>query len=561
MLSRYILLPLVLLLTVTASAQYNLLKIPDTLSGTTFNLTARDTFCQILDGNQTITGSLNGDWWGPTMFWNKGDVVHINVDNQLADTTTIHWHGFHLPALMDGGPHQPIPPYTTWSPYWKIDNNAGLYWYHPHLHMMAQEQVTMGLGGLIIVRDSVESSLNLPRTYSVDDIPLVLTDRKFDALNQFVEASYGDSMLTNGVTRAEYGIPAQVVRFRVLDAAIERSYNIGFSDNRTFYVITTDGGLVDAPVPVTRFLISAGERVEILVNCTGQSGSTVDLKAFNTEIAGNVPGGETFTTGPLVNALGHTDFNILHLNIGAATAAPVTTIPAVLTTNTFYDESSADITRTVTISDSAIGPGGPTFLINHKFFELDDIDYHVPLDNTEIWEIKSTSGFGHPFHIHDIQFYILSINGVVPPAHQRGWKDVVFVPAFNTVRFITKFTDYSDELKPYMFHCHIATHEDIGMMGQFVVGNSPSGILNREQNAHMKLFPNPTRGLITFSMDNNIRIVHATVINMRGQVVREFDMNTEQATLDVSVLGNGLYFLRLTDAQGGNYIRSYLMEQ
>ncbi len=541
-------------------AQYNPLKIPDTLSGTTFNLTARDTFCQILTGNQTITGAINGNWWGPTMIWQKGDVIHVNVNNQLADTTTIHWHGFHLPAIMDGGPHQPIPPYTTWSPYWKVDNNAGLYWYHPHLHMMAEEQLTMGLGGMIIVRDPVESALNLPRTYGVDDIPLALTDRKFDALNQFVVAPYGDSMMTNGVVRAQHTVPAQVIRLRLLDAATERSYNIGFSDGRTFYVITTDGGLVDAPVPVTRFLLSAGERVEILVNCTGQNGTTVDLMAYNAEITPQVPGGESFPGGPFANALGHTNFKVLHLNIGPAGSSPITTIPSTLTTNTFYPEASATTMRTVTISDSAIGGGGPTFLINHKFFGMDEIDYHVPLDNTEIWEVKSTSGFGHPFHIHDVQFYILTINGAAPPAHQKGWKDVVFVPANQTVRFIAKFTDYADELKPYMFHCHIALHEDIGMMGQFVVGTGPSGILDKARNAHMKLFPNPTNGLITFDMDDKITIRHAAVVNVHGQAVKEWNLNDNMATLDVSALAKGLYFLRLTGTDGGSYVKSYLMQ-
>jgi len=561
MIRKSLLFLLLLAACTNVKAQYNPLWIPDTLAGTTFNLTIRDTFTQILTGNQTITGGINGSFWGPTMIWNKGDVVHVNVNNQLTDTTTIHWHGMHLPALMDGGPHQPIAPFTTWSPYWKVDNNAALYWYHPHLHMMAQEQLEMGIGGMIIVRDPVESALALPRTYGVDDIPLALTDRKFDGLNQFVAASYGDSMMTNGVVRAQHTIPAQVVRLRILDAAIERSYNIGFSDNRTFYVITTDGGLLNAPVAVTRFMVSAGERVEILVNCTGQNGTTVDLKAFNSELNAQIPGGENFPTGaPLANALGHADFNILHLNIGAATTGAITTIPTTLTTNTFYPESSAVATRTVTISDSAIGPGGPTFIINHKFFAMDDIDYHVPLDNTEIWEIKSTSGFGHPFHIHDVEFHILDINGAAPPAYQDGWKDVIFVPRNTTVRFIARFSDYSDSLKPYMFHCHIATHEDIGMMGQFVVGNSPAGIMNSALNNKMKLYPNPVKGMLHFELEGNIIAAEATIINVRGQVAGSYVLNANHGELDVSAFAKGLYFLRITDKEGKSYVKSYLME-
>ncbi|MBK8735203.1 MAG: multicopper oxidase domain-containing protein [Saprospiraceae bacterium] len=58
----------------------------------------------------------------------------------------------HLPAVMDGGPHQIIPPNTVWQPYWKIKNNAATYWYHPHLHEKTQEQITKGIGGLLIVQ-------------------------------------------------------------------------------------------------------------------------------------------------------------------------------------------------------------------------------------------------------------------------------------------------------------------------------------------------------------------------------------------------------------------------
>ena len=63
---------------INAKAQYNNLWIPDTLSGTTFNLNIKDTFRQIVStGQQTITGGINGNFWGPTLFINKGDVVHI----------------------------------------------------------------------------------------------------------------------------------------------------------------------------------------------------------------------------------------------------------------------------------------------------------------------------------------------------------------------------------------------------------------------------------------------------------------------------------------------------
>ena len=173
-----LLFPALLLAMSSVSAQYNALRIPDTISGTQFDLTLIDTFTQLRPGNQTITAGVNKSFfWGPTLIFNRGDTVHMNVRNNLNDSTTIHWHGFHLPAVMDGGPHQVIPPGTIWQPYWKVTNQAATYWYHPHLHQMTQEQMTKGLGGFIIVRDAEEAALALPRTYGVDDIPLALTSR------------------------------------------------------------------------------------------------------------------------------------------------------------------------------------------------------------------------------------------------------------------------------------------------------------------------------------------------------------------------------------------------
>lgn len=551
---------MILVLAITqVKAQYNTMWIPDTLSGTNFNLAIIDTFAQIVNtGNQTITGGINGKFWGPTLFINKGDVVHMNVQNNLNDSTTIHWHGMHLPAVMDGGPHQVIPPGTLWQPYWTVTNNAATYWYHPHLHMTTEEQITKGIGGLIVVRDSIESALALPRKYSVDDIPLVLQDRDFTTSNQFSVVPYGDSMMTNMTLRAQYNIPAQVVRFRILNAAIERSYNLGFSDNRTFYVITSDGGLLDAPVAKTKYLIHAGERVEILVNCTGQSGTSVDLKAFNSQLGNFVAGGENFPNGPFANALGHIDFNILHLNIGAPTAAPITTIPSTLTTNTLLNSANANVTRYLTISDSAgvtnppiLGPNA--FIINHRLFDINYIEYQVPLNNTEIWEITSSSIFGHPFHIHDVQFNILSINGVAPDATQAGWKDVVFVPgktgATNTVvRFIAKFEDYADASHPFMYHCHIALHEDEGMMGQFVVTNT-TGINSIDKNENQfSIYPNPTHDKLFVKFnDASLSAYYLRITDALGRTILMLPQPELQNGIDISQFSKGFYSIQITE--------------
>ncbi len=455
-----------------AAQSYNTLWIPDTLTGITYNLTVQDTFRQFLPGQQTITAAVNGNWWGPTLIFNKGDSIQLNVTNTLADTTTIHWHGIHLPAAADGGPHQVIPPGTTWSPSFKVLNNAATYWYHPHLHMMTEEQVNMGIGGLIIIRDSTEALLNLPRKYGIDDIPVVLSDRRFDSTNnQLVDAHFGDTMVVNGTINPEYTVPAQIVRFRILNAAPERFYRFGFSNNATFRVIATDGGLMNAPVSQTRFTLAPGERVEILVNFTGLNGSSVDLIAYNNTLPGDVAG-STAGTGVFANALGGRQFNMLHLNVGPQTINPVTTFPTTLVTNSFYNVANATLTRRITMSDAGINcPPGFTGCgwLDSTFFNMGIINQTIILNTTEIWEIQNVSAFAHPFHMHNIQFKIIDRNGVAAPTYENGWKDVMQVRANTTARFITRFADFADSIRPYMYHCHNLHHEDGGMMGQFVV--------------------------------------------------------------------------------------------
>jgi len=545
-----------------SNAQYNQLWIPDTLSGTNFNLSIKDTFAQICNtGNQTITGGINGKFWGPTLIFKKGDIVHLNVKNKLNDSTTIHWHGMHLPAVMDGGPHQVIPPGALWQPYWKVVNNAATYWYHPHLHEMTMEHITKGIGGLIIVRDSVESALKLPRTYGLDDIPMVLTDRDINSSRQFDLVPYGDSCLVNMTLRAQYTIPSQVVRFRLLNAAIERSFNIGFSDNRTFYVIASDGGLLNAPVPLTRYLLHAGERVEILVDFKGQS-TSIDIKAFNSTLGNAIPGGENFPNGPFANALGKKDFVMLHLNFKSATGNAITSIPAALTNNVLLKTADAQITRVLTMTDSAGVPGtlGPnTFIINHRLFKLNYIDYNVPLNNTEIWQITNSTAFGHPFHIHDVEFNIISVNGAAPSAAQAGWKDVVFVPGATgggpggggtpyVVKFIAKFDDFADALHPFMYHCHISLHEDEGMMGQFVVTDPQNGINSLENTSGFSLYPNPANQTLYFKFSNaNQNVYYIRVVDALGRTILMLPAPNLNSGIDISQFAPGLYSVMLTD--------------
>lgn len=535
------------------NAQYNTLFIPDTLSGTTFNLTMKESTKQLrTSGNPTITAGINGDFWGPTLFFNKGDTVHMNVTNKLNDSTTLHWHGFHLPAVMDGGPHQVIPPNTIWQPYWKVTNQAAMLWYHPHLHEMTQEHVTKGLGGLIIIRDSDEAKLAIPRKYGVDDIPLVLTSRRYDASNQFVftNTAYGDYMLVNGTPDPQVTLPKQVVRLRILNVETERGYILGFSDNRSFKVIGNDGGLLNAPVTTNRLKVFVGERYEILVDLSGDAvGSSIDLKAYNSGQALGFPGGETGTTGNFGSLLNAIDFNILHINVGATTANPITTIPTTLLNNTYLTAADATVNRTVAITGGT--PPGGLFTLDNKSFDFNTINHTVTENTTEKWTVTNNNVFGHCFHIHDVQFKIVSRSTGAVGDYESGWKDNFFISRNESVSFVARFKDYADATHPFMYHCHFSNHEDEGMMGQFVVKSSTSGLNQLSQkNVDYRIFPNPTTQKISIQVfDPQVNVYYISIVNLKGKTVMMLPQPNLTKSIDVSMLAKGTYILDLMDKE------------
>ncbi|HKN45709.1 MAG TPA: multicopper oxidase domain-containing protein [Propionibacteriaceae bacterium] len=143
----------------------------------TFRLAAVAGSVEFLSGLSTPTwsytdGRYDVGYLGPTLRATRGERVRVMVENRLSEITTVHWHGMHLPARNDGGPHTPIAPGEQWQPQWSIDQPAATLWYHPHPHGQTEAQVTRGLAGLFYLDD--RSNSDLPHRYGIDDIPIIL---------------------------------------------------------------------------------------------------------------------------------------------------------------------------------------------------------------------------------------------------------------------------------------------------------------------------------------------------------------------------------------------------
>ena len=137
------------------------LPIPPVISGSQISLTIRQGELVLPFGTSKTLG-FNGNYLGPTIRVRNGDTADIKILNTLDEDTTVHWHGLHVPAEYDGGPHQIIKEGDTWNPVISIRQNAATLWYHPHLMGRTAEHVYRGLAGMFIIDDDYSDSLDIP---------------------------------------------------------------------------------------------------------------------------------------------------------------------------------------------------------------------------------------------------------------------------------------------------------------------------------------------------------------------------------------------------------------
>lgn len=427
-------------------------------------------------GQATDTIGINAPYLGPNLHIKAGETVRFDVTNALDEATALHWHGLHLPAAMDGGPHQPIAPGGRWQPSFKVQQRAGTYWFHSHAHGQTGAQIWAGMAGLIRIEDEEEATLPLPRTYGEDDFSLVIQDRRFDANGQMtyqlgmhdvMAGMQGDQMLVNGQIGAMLTSTAPRIRLRILNGANASIYRLHFADGRSFHQIASDGGLLAAPLALTEATLAPGERGEFVVDL--HDGAATILRA------------EQF--GAMAASMGSDGIRDVITLQPAAAQAPAPDLPTRLSTlPPALPGPDARRVFTLTMGDGHT-MGGMTMdddtmmggammgadFINGLLFDPDRIDFTVPEGANEIWVFENRADMLHPMHIHGTQFRILTRNGQPPPAQEQGWKDVVLTRPGETVELSVSFTAKADPAAPLMLHCHILEHEDAGMMQQFTI--------------------------------------------------------------------------------------------
>jgi FtsP/CotA-like multicopper oxidase with cupredoxin domain len=112
---------------------------------------------------------------GPTIVVHRGEPVSIMVVNQLAEPTSVHWHGIELESYFDGvpgfsGQSPQISPVIEPKDSFEVrftPPRSGTFIYHTHAHEL--RQLRAGLSGALLVLEPGQ------RYDSTTDVPVLIT--------------------------------------------------------------------------------------------------------------------------------------------------------------------------------------------------------------------------------------------------------------------------------------------------------------------------------------------------------------------------------------------------
>ncbi|MDP1513386.1 multicopper oxidase domain-containing protein [Paenibacillus sp. CMAA1739] len=417
-------------------------------SSVAYTIRAQQGTYEIYDGTQTKTYGYNGDFLGPVIRLKQGMNVTFHLVNDLKENTTFHWHGLEAPGDVDGGPEPVLKRGQERTISFKVDQEAATLWFHPHPSPNTAEQVYKGLAGMIYIEDTNSEALEIPKTYGVDDLPIILQDKAFTADKQLdyakamnADGTTGETLLINGVADPELTIDRKQVRLRILNGSNMRSYKLHLDNNMEFQQIASDGGFLNKPNTITEIEMAPSERVEVIVDLTKVKGNKISL-------------------------INDDNTKILPIHLKDTEELPQSTQEVKTLNNAAITDEIKN--KKVTKKFKLAGMGKET-TINGKKFDPNRIDFTQKQGETEVWEVEnvkdSMGGMNHPFHIHGTQFQVISINGKEPPENLSGYKDTISLQPGQTAKIAVTFHKNG----VYMFHCHILEHEDSGMMGQVMV--------------------------------------------------------------------------------------------
>ena len=441
----------------------------------------------------------------PLAFTTSSAPIDPMNNPHLFNTTNLHVHGIQtIPHLFEPlGTSNPeasmisIEPGQSYQYVFPIpvDHPSGLYWYHPHHHGCTDVQVASGMAGLIVMHGPIDQvpeiaaardvilavqSLNLnpsttdPTLLEYEPIayqPPPLGYNNFTDYSLFTVNGQGVSFADNNTNVytpiMPYQIamrPGEVIRLRVLNGTNALILPLALPGCE-MHVIAFDGINFLAPFEIAQ----DGTTLATPENMNGNSFAFLSpANRFEFLIrAPQTPG--TYTLSSLANngiSFQNPQIDLAQFVVaGTPTTMNIpTSLPMPTREYPLIPDSEIVARRTITFSEGndATLLTGFGFFIDNRLYDETEVNYTVQSGTAEEWTVVNTSNETHPFHLHENSFEVVGLNGT--PVEMGFWDTFALPPATSGNGSITIRVRFKGQPGKTVFHCHILTHEDTGMM-------------------------------------------------------------------------------------------------
>nr|MBO2515352.1 copper oxidase [Gammaproteobacteria bacterium] len=426
---------------------------------------------QVQVADKTVnTLVYNSEFMPPLLRVRPGDTIYLDLLNESAEPTNEHYHGLNVsPRVNPDGTVSDnilISIESGTQASYRIEipetHNPGLYWYHAHLHGLAEHQVMGGLSGGLIVEGILDP---FPELQGIRERVFLLKDIQITAdgtLPEDIDPSADTNRTVNGLTRPTVELEAGEVQFwRFANIGANMYYRLVL-DGHVFQELARDGNRHTRLVEMEEILLPPGARSEVLV--VGAEAGEFALRTL------------AFDTGPEGDSYGEDVLATVFTRDVAETPAPPLPPPEAFPPVEDLRTLPVARSRTITFVD---GPD-PIFYIDSGAgpvqYDPNRVDATIEAGTVEEWTILNASGELHAFHIHQTDFQVTEIDG--EPQEFVGHQDSVNVPYQDddgTPGQVKVLIDFRDPIivGKFVYHCHILEHEDGGMMAIAEVVNPP----------------------------------------------------------------------------------------
>jgi FtsP/CotA-like multicopper oxidase with cupredoxin domain len=415
----------------------------------------------------TAVWSYEGSVPGPQIRVRQGDPVRLVVDNNLAEDTTVHWHGIRLPNAMDGVPGLTQPPIRPGDSfvYEFVPPDAGTFWYHPHADSL--EQLGRGLAGAFIVEEREPVAVDRDLTWLLQDWRLDDGAQIAPGFGNRMEAGMsgriGNTVTINGRVRESVSVKAgERLRLRIVNAMLARIVGLGFAGHRPI-VVAYDGQPCEPHTPEDgRLVLGPAMRADVILDMDGTPGSSYtvtddfyrDLAYKLVDLAYNPekPAGKRRQDLPRLP-----DNPLPEPDLGTAERHQIALQGGMMS------GMGMGMMGQGMMGQGMMGRDGATWAMNGMSMTGDGEKKMPPLftlkrGQTCVLALRNETAWWHPMHLHGHSFRVISRNG--KPNPRREWRDTVLVPP----RDSAEIAFVADNPGDWLIHCHVTDHQEAGMM-------------------------------------------------------------------------------------------------